>query len=132
MTITKKQTKELDVDIHSSMPRIKRISLRTLLAASYIVHYFKSEANILRFFNCLCQLNFYIKTVILPVLRLLNSKYNYPVAAHSFTLCPFAFDLPYTSNSIQNVHYMIHSILFLKWNIAVYQQFPDVRQLKLV
>lgn len=36
MTITKKQTKELDVDIHSSMPRIKRISLRTLLAASYI------------------------------------------------------------------------------------------------
>lgn len=112
MTITKKQTKELDVDIHSSMPRIKRISLRTLLAASYITSNLKQTFS--DFFNCLCQLNFYIKTVILPVLRLLNSKYNYPVAAHSFTLCPFAFDLPYTSNSIQNVHYMIHSILFLK------------------
>lgn len=68
MTITKKQTKELDVDIHSSMPRIKRISLRTLLAASYITSNLKQTFS--DFFNCLCQLNFYIKTVILPVLRL--------------------------------------------------------------
>lgn len=47
----KKTTKELYLDIHSSMPWLKQSVLELPVYISSLRHYFKSEANFLRFLN---------------------------------------------------------------------------------